>query len=134
MEVQLAPRVPLDATMFESTVVVLVVPLKPPVTTAKALVLLTGTATALRPVSAVGSGVVVVQVTLLTLNVTFWTRARGTPLLVPPAVLTVTVTVPGTVNEVVPFPDGTTAMTLLFDHPEAFGVTVAAMLPWVKIT
>ncbi len=61
---------------------------------------------------------------------------RATPLLVPPAVTTVTVTVPGTVNELVPFPVGTTTTMPLADQPEAFGMTVAVMLveAWVKTT
>jgi hypothetical protein len=120
--------------VLESTVVVLLVPSKPPVTTTKALVLLMGTTTALRPVRAVGRAVVVVHVTLLTLNVSVCTRATTTPLLVPPEVTTVTVTVPDTVNEFVPSPDGTTTTMPVSDHPEAFGVTVATMLPWVKRT
>jgi hypothetical protein len=114
--------------------VVLLVLSKPPVTTAKALVLLTGTATARSPVIAVGKGVVVVQVTLLTLNVTFCTRFSVTPLLVPPAVTTVTVTVPGSVNAVLPLPEGTITTMLLSDHPDALGVTLAVMFPCVKTT
>src|SRR5262249_25841218 len=128
---QLEPTSPLGASVLESTVVVLLVPSKPPVTTTKALVSLTGTTTALRPVRAVGRAVVVVQVTLLTLNSSFCTRATTIPLLVPPEVTTVTVTVPGTVNVVV---DGTTTTMPVSDHPEASGVTVATVLPWVKRT
>jgi hypothetical protein len=68
------------------------------------------------------------------MNAVVCTKFSITPLLVPPDVLTVTVTVPGTVKLVVPLPLGTTATMLVVDHPPAAGVTVAEMLPCVKIT
>jgi hypothetical protein len=55
-------------------------------------------------------------------------------LLVPFDVTTVTLTVPGTVKFVVPFPAGTAATAPVSDHAEALGTTVAAMLPCVKTT
>jgi hypothetical protein len=131
---QLKPTVPAGASVLVSTVVVLLVPSKPPVTITKALVLFTGTATALRPVRAVGSGVVVVHVKLLGLNVRLCTRLRATPLLVPPVVMTFTVTLPGTVNDVVPSPVGTVATRPVPDHPAAVGITVAMMVPCMKST
>jgi len=136
MIVQLALTVPAWASVLESTVVVLLVPLKPPVTITKALVLFTGTATALRPVRAVGSDVVVAHAKPLGLNVRVCTMLRVTPLLVPPAVTTVTVTVPGSVKELVPLPDGTVTTIPVSDHPEAFGTTEAVMPveAWVKTT
>ena len=96
--------------------------------------LLAGTAIALKPVSAEGRDVVLVQVALFTSNVTLGTRARVTPLLVPSGVLTVTVTFPGALNGFPALPDGTTAMMLLFDHPETLGLKAATSVPCVKTT
>src|SRR5258708_37671554 len=132
--VQVAPSVPSWASVFVYTVLTFAVPLKPPATTTNALVFDDCTATARSPARGLGSGVVVVQVTLLALKLLACTRFKVTPLLVPPDVLTVTVTVPGTVKLVGPLPLGTTATMLVFDHPPAAGVTVAEMLPCVKIT
>src|SRR5712692_8874477 len=131
---QFVPTEPSAPSVLERTVLTFAVPSKPPATATKALVLVAGTATARRPVRAFGKGVVVVQVTLLTSNVTFGTTARFTALLVPPEVLTVTEKVPGTVNELAPLADGTTTTMLESDQAAAFGVIEATTLPWVKTT
>jgi NADH:ubiquinone oxidoreductase subunit H len=95
-----------------------------------------GTPAALSPVSAVGRGVVVVQVTLFKLKVDGGdcTRFSVAPLLVFPPAVTVTVNVPGMENWVVPDPDGTPTAMTVFDQFEALGTTVAEVLPWVKTT
>jgi hypothetical protein len=46
----------------------------------------------------------------------------------------VTLTVPGSVKLVVPFPAGTRATMPVSDQPEALGTTVAVMLPCVNTT
>src|SRR6516225_1774458 len=122
--VHVAPRVPSWASVLVSTVFTFAVPLKPPATTTNALVVEDCAATARSPGRGVGRGVVVVQVTLLGLKALVVTRFSDTPLLVPPDVLTVTVTVPGTVKAVPP-PLGTTTAMLVLDHPPAPGVTEA---------
>src|SRR5258708_27700705 len=132
--VQVAPSVPSWASVFVYTVLTFAVPLKPPATTTNALVFDDCTATARRPVRACGRGVATPQARLLGLNALVCTKFSVTPLLVPPDVLTVTVTVPGTVKLVGPLPLGTTATMLVFDHPPAAGVTVAAMFTCVKLT
>src|SRR5260370_32873372 len=123
--VQVVPSVPSWASVFVYTVLTFAVPLKPPATTTNALVFDDCTATARRPVRACGRGVARPQTRLLGLNALVCTKFSVTPLLVPPDVLTVTVTVPGTVKLVVPLPLGTTATMLVVDHPPAAGVTVA---------
>jgi hypothetical protein len=81
-----------------------------------------------------GKDVVVPQDIPLGMKVNAATRFRVTTLLVPPEVATVTLTEPGSVKLVVPFPRGTTATMPVSDHPAALGTTVATMLPWVKVT
>src|SRR5260370_30484247 len=132
--VQVAPSVAFWARVFVYIGLTFAVPLKPPATMTNALVFDDCTATARRPVRACGRGVATPQFRLLGLNVLVCTKFSVTLLLVPPEVLTVTVTVPGTVKFVVPLPFGTTATMLVLDHPPAAGVTVAEMLPCVKIT
>src|SRR5579859_637508 len=102
---------------------------------ANALVLLVpGTARALSPVIALGSAMVVDQRIALGLKVIVATRFTVTALLVPPEVTTATLTVPGTVKFVVPFPAGTTATIPVDDQAEVAGTTSTEMLPCVKVT
>jgi len=77
---------------------------------------------------------VVDQPIALGLKVGVGTRFTVTALLVPPEVVTVTLTVPGTVKLVVPFPAGTAATTPESDQTEVVGTTSAEMLPCVKVT
>src|SRR5260370_5390579 len=132
--VQVAPSVPSWASVFVYTVLTFAAPLKPPATMTNALVFDDCTATARSPVSACGRGVARPQARFVGLNVLVCPKFSRTPLLVPPAVLTVTVTVPGIVKLVVPLPFGTTAAMLVVDQPPGAGVTVAQMIPCVKIT
>ncbi len=74
------------------------------------------------------------QTRLLGLNALVCTKFSATSLLVPPEVLTFTVTIPGTVKLLVPLPLGTTVTMLVVDHPPAATVPGAEMLPCVKIT
>ncbi len=104
------------------------------ITTQALVALFDGTATARRPESGVGSGVVSAQVIALGSKLTVGTRLSAIALLVPPVVSTLTVTVPGTVNWLDPFPAGTTALIRLFDHAPAPGVTMAVTFPCVKTT
>lgn len=98
------------------------------------LLLVPGTATARSPVIALGNAVVVDQPMALGLKLSVGTRFTLTALLVPPDVVAVTLTVPGTVKLVVPLPAGTVATIPVSDHDEAAGVTSTEMLPCLKVT
>ena len=126
------PTVPSAFRLFDQTVVVFAAPLKPPVTTAKAVpVVEPATATARNPVIAVGSATVVPQPIVLGEKPVLATRPSDTALLVPALVTTVTETVPGTVNPAV---FGTTATTPASDQEEVSGTTSTETAPCVKLT
>ena len=105
------------------------VPSKPPVTTANALLgLVPGTAMARRPVRALGRAMVVPQAMALGLKLSVGMRFKVTELLVPPEVVTVTVT------EAAVSVEGTVTTTPVADHAEVAGVTSVEEPPWVKVT
>jgi hypothetical protein len=77
---------------------------------------------------------VVDQPIALGLKLSVGTMFTLTALLVPADVVTVTLTVPGTVKLVVPFPVGTAATSPASDHAEVAGTTSTEMFPCVKVT
>ena len=126
------PTVPSALRLFDQTVVVFAVPLKPPVTTAKAVpVVEPGTDTARNPVIAVGSAIVGPQPSVKGEKPAIAIRPSETALLVPPLVTTLTDTVPGTVK---PAMLGTMATTPVSDHDEDAGTTSIETVPCVKLT
>src|SRR5260370_13031838 len=108
------PTVPSWFRLIAQTVFVFLLPSKPPVTTANAVVLVApGTATARSPVLAAGKAMVVPQPIALGLKVMVPTRFTVPLLLVPPEVTTVTVPLPGAVRVA-----GTTPPTPLPPHTQ----------------